>query len=324
MTDAPEMATAETQSSKSGPIVEVRVPASSGNLGAGFDCFGLALPLYLTVQVSVDRESDQPFRMTTHGMGYGTSLPATSDNLILRAMNLAADEERITLPPLYLEAKNEIPLSSGLGSSAAAIIAGLTICAALGDQNMTIEQILRYAVQLEGHADNVAASLLGGWVVTSTIQDGNAIALKKQWPSDIKVIIVSPHFELETAKARSVLAPLVSHSDAVHNVQRAALFTAAIEGHRYDLLWEAMRDRLHQEKRQPLVPGLGEALAIPRQPGLLGLALSGAGPSVIALAQDHFNEIDAAIIPCFERHGIETTVWHFDADTSGRQLTKLS
>jgi homoserine kinase len=120
-----------------------------------------------------------------------------------------------------------------------------------------------------------------------------------------------------------VLSPLVRHTDAVHNVQRAALFTVALEARRYDLLWEATQDRLHQERRQSLVPGLAEALATPRQPGLLALTLSGAGPSVLALAQDHFDEIGGTIAECFHKHGIETTVRLLDVDESGRQIKKL-
>lgn len=306
-----------------GSAVEVRVPASAGNLGAGFDCFGLALRLYLTVRATVDPQSLQPCRMRSRGEGYGTALPSTADNLIFRALNLAARKQGLTLPPVYLEADNEIPLSSGLGSSAAAIIAGITLCEALCDHEIPSELVLRYATELEGHSDNVAASLFGGWVITCTGQDGSVLAVKKYWPRDIKVIVVSPHATLETARARAALSPLVSHADAAHNVQRAALFTAAIEEHRHDLLWEATRDRLHQERRQSLVPGLADALATPRHPGLLGLALSGAGPSVLALAQDHFDELGETIAQCFHKHGIETTVRLLEVDESGRQIKKL-
>jgi len=306
-----------------GSAVEVRVPASAGNLGAGFDCFGLALQLYLTVRVTVDPQSLQLCRMRSRGEGYGTTLSPTADNLIFRAMSFAAEKEGLALPPIFIDADNEIPLSSGLGSSAAAIIAGISLSAALCDREISNDLVLRHATELEGHSDNVAASLLGGLVVTCTGQDGSVIAVRKYWPSDIKVIVVSPHATLETARARAALSPLVSHADAVHNVQRAALFTAALGEHRYDLLWEATRDRLHQERRQSLVPGLAEALATPRRPGLLGLALSGAGPSVLALAQDHFDELGMTIAECFHKHGIDSTVRVLDVDDLGRQVKRL-
>lgn len=306
-----------------GSAVEVRVPASAANLGAGFDCFGLALQLYLTVRVTVHPESFKPAGIRGRGEGYGTTLPLTADNLVFRSMNFAAEKQGLTLPLISIEAENEIPLGSGLGSSAAAIIAGLTLGMALCEQEVSNDLILRYATELEGHSDNVTATLLGGLVVTCTVDDGRVIAVKKYWPRDIKVIVVSPHTALETARARGALSPLVSHADAVHNLQRAALFTAALEERRYDLLWEATRDRLHQERRQSLVPGLAEALATPRRPGLLGLSLSGAGPSVIALAQDHFDEIGMAIAECFRRHGIESTVRLLEVDELGRQTKRL-
>jgi len=307
----------------SGAAVEVRVPASAGNLGAGFDCFGLALQLYLTVRVTIEPQSLQPCRMRSRGEGYGTALSPTADNLILRAMALAAEKQGLTLPPICIDAENEIPLGSGLGSSAAAIIAGISLSAALCDREISNDLVLRHATELEGHSDNVAASLLGGFVVACTGDDGSVIAVKKYWPRDIKVIVVSPHATLETVRARAALSPLVSHADAVHNVQRAALFTAALEEHRYDLLWEATRDRLHQERRESLVPGLADALATPRRPGLLGLALSGAGPSILALAQDHFDELGMVIAQCFHKHGIETTVRLLDVDDSGRQIKRV-
>ncbi len=296
MTDEAGIAVDDTPRSTNhcGSVVEVRVPASAGNLGAGFDCFGLALQLYLTVRVTVDPQSMQPFRMSSRGAGYGTTLSPTADNLIFHALSFAAQKQGLTVPPISIDVENEIPLGSGLGSSAAAIIAGIALCAALCDRDISDDLVLRYATELEGHSDNVAA-----------------------------IIAVSPHATLETARARAVLAPLVSHADAVHNLQRAALFTAALEAHRYDLLWEATRDRLHQERRESLVPGLADALATPRRPGLLGLALSGAGPSVLALARDHFDELGMAIAECFHKHGLDSTVRLLDVDDLGRQVKRL-
>src|SRR5919199_2162496 len=214
-----------------GRSVEVRVPASTSNLGAGFDCFGLALRLYLTVR--------------TTGEGRGASLPNDGENLIFRAMCLAAEREGLSLPHVRLAVRNEIPLGRGLGSSAAAIVAGLTLSAALCGRGLPDAALLRYATELEGHADNVAASLLGGWVTTCVREDGEVLAVKRRWPQDTKLVVVSPHVPLETARARAALPREVARTDAVHNVQRAALFSAALEGRADELLWEATRDRLH-------------------------------------------------------------------------------
>lgn len=303
-----------------GRSVQVRVPASTSNLGSGFDCFGLALQLYLAARATVVPELAVPFRIRSRGDGSSAPLPRTAENLIFRAMRFAAEREGLRLPPVRIAVRNEIPLGRGLGSSAAAIVAGVTLCGALCGREIEDGKVLRYATEFEGHPDNVAASLHGGWVITCTKRDGGVIAVKKRWPSDLRIIIVSPHAPMETTQARAALPDVVRRADAVHNLQRAALFGAALEEHTYDLLWEAMQDRLHQSYRRMLCPGLAEALATPPLPGLVGLALSGAGPSVLALATDHFNEISDAIKAPFRRNGIETTVYVPQVDNEGRCL----
>jgi homoserine kinase len=300
--------------------VEVSVPASTSNLGAGFDCFGLALRLYLTVRATVAPGASAPCRVRSRGEGASRELPRTADNLIYRAMQFAARAQGLKLPPVRLAVRNEIPLGGGLGSSAAAIIAGIKICSALCGGDETPDWALRAATRLEGHADNVAASLLGGLVITCNTGDGGVIALKKQWPVDIRVIVVSPHAALETTHARAALPRRVDRADAVYNLQRAALFCAALDARADDLLWEAMQDRLHQSHRGPLVPGLAAALATPRVPGLVGLALSGAGPSVLALARSHFAEIGDLIAGNFHRAGIGATVRLLEVDDKGTQI----
>jgi homoserine kinase len=175
---------------------------------------------------------------------------------------------------------------------------------------------------MEGHADNVGAALIGGFVVTFTRGDGSVVAVRKNWPKMVRLIVVTPTTGLETKKSRAVLAQTVSRTDAVHNLQRTALFVAAIEERRFDLLWDAMEDRLHQNARQSLIPGLGDVLNLPRMPGLLGVALSGAGPSVIALATDRFSEIGKAIASRFERNGVAASVRILEAAQDGLTATQ--
>ena len=297
--------------------VEVRVPASTSNLGAGFDCYSLALRLYLTVRATTTNSSAEPCRIRSTGEGGAASLPRTADNLIFRAMRLTAEREGLRLPHVRLAVRNEIPLGRGLGSSAAAIVAGMGLSAALCGIELTGETLLRYATQLEGHADNVAAALHGGWVTTCVRSDGGVLAIKRRWPTELKIIVISPQVSVETAQARAALPRTVTRADAVHNLQRTALFGAALAERSYDLLWEAMQDRLHQSHRESLVPGLADALATPQLPGLVGLALSGAGPSVLALARTRFAEIGEAIAANFRRHGIETTVRLLEVDDDG-------
>jgi len=298
-------------------MAEVRVPASTSNLGPGFDCFGLALKLYLTVRALAVPNASEACTVTTTGARENEALPRNAANLIYRAMTFAARREGVTLPPVELKVHNEIPLASGLGSSAAAIVAGIKLCSSLTGHDMADQTVQNYAVEFEGHPDNATASLYGGFTIACLTGDRTVISAKFDWPSHIRAVVVSPHSQLPTHVARAALARTVMRGSAVHNLQRTALFTAAIAQRRYELLWEAMKDQLHQPQRESLVPGLAEALALPRMPGLLGVALSGAGPSIFALATDHTDEIGARIASCFSAHKIESTVRTLDVDNDG-------
>ena len=298
-------------------MIEVRVPGSTSNLGAGFDCFGLALKLYLTVRVTTVPESAEPCRVTTTGAPENEALPRNAVNLIYRAMSFAARRESASLPPVELNVHNEIPLASGLGSSAAAIVAGIKLAALITGRDIADQSIQNYATEFEGHPDNVTASLYGGFVASCLSDDGAVNSTKFAWPEKVRVVVVSPHSQLPTHVARAALPRTVTRNDAVHNLQRTALFTAAIAQQRYDLLWEAMRDRLHQPQRESLVPGLAEAMSLPRMPGLLGIALSGAGPSIVALVDDNDAEIGVRLASCFRAHKIESTVRTLAVDNDG-------
>jgi len=297
--------------------VEVRVPASTSNLGSGFDCCGLALDLYLRARATTMESAS---RLRTRGEG--ATLRA-EENLIHRAMRFVAERRGWRLPPVRIAVHSRIPLASGLGSSGAAIVAGLALGAAVCGESLSTADFLRYATELEGHADNVAAALLGGWVVHCITPDGNVAAVKRPWPSALKLVVVTPDVPLETKRARAALPDQVDRADAVFNMQRIALLCAALESGEYHLLWEAMRDRLHQPYRRSLVPGLDEALDVPRVDGLLGIALSGAGPSVIALAERREREIAELIARPFRRRGIKTNVRFPRVDDRGLVIRRL-
>ena len=302
-------------------MTEVRVPASTSNLGPGFDCFGLALKLYLTVSATAVPDAVEPCRVTTTGAKENEALPRNAVNLIYRAMSYAAQREGVSLPCVEFTVHNEIPLASGLGSSAAAIVAGIKLGALLTEKSISDQSILNYATEFEGHPDNVAASLFGGFLASCIRSDGTVLSTRFEWPGQIRVVVVSPHSQLPTHVARAALPRTITRIDAVHNLQRTAIFMAAVAQQRYDLLWEAMRDRLHQPHRESLVPGLAEALALPRMPGLLGIALSGAGPSIVALVDDNEDEIGARIASCFKARNVESTTRVLDVDNDGIQLT---
>lgn len=300
---------------------EVCLPASTSNLGPGFDCFGLALKLYLTVRCTIAKEGAEPCRVKTTGAKENSALPRNASNLIYRAMAFAARREAIELPPVDMIVHNEIPLASGLGSSAAAIVAGIKLSGLVGGKELPNQTIQNYATEFEGHPDNVNATLCGGFVASCVKQDGTVVTTRFDWPTQIRAVVVSPRSQLPTHVARAALPRTISRGDAVHNLQRAAIFISALAQKRYDLFWEATRDRLHQPKRESLVPGLAEALAAPQMPGLLGVALSGAGPSIVALVDDHEKAIGNKIASCFRAHKIQSTVRVLDVDNEGCRVT---
>jgi homoserine kinase len=300
--------------------IAIRIPASTSNLGPGFDCFGLALKLYLTVCATVVPDAAEPCRVTTTGAKENDALPRNAANLICRAMAFAARRERLSLPRFELAVHNEIPLASGLGSSAAAIVAGVKLASLLTDHELAAETVQNYATEFEGHPDNVTASLYGGFTISSVSANRTVFSARFDWPSHIRVVVVSPHTQLPTHVARAALTRTTSRTSAVYNLQRTALFTAAIAQERYELLRDAMKDQLHQPQRESLVPGLAEALALRSMPGLLGVALSGAGPSILALATDNTDEIGDKLASCFRAHKIESTVRTLEVDNEGCAL----
>jgi homoserine kinase len=301
---------------------EVCLPASTSNLGPGFDCFGLALKLYLTVRCSVAPKAKEQCRVRTTGANENRALPHNASNLIYRAMAFAARREEIELPPVDMIVHNEIPLASGLGSSAAAIVAGIKLGGLIAGRDLSDEAIRNYATEFEGHPDNVTATLHGGFVASCVKNDGTVVTTKFEWPAQIRVVVVSPRSQLPTHVARAALPRSVTRADAVHNLQRTAVFIGALAQQRYDLFWEAMRDRLHQPKRESLVPGLAEALALQPMPGLLGVALSGAGPSIVALVEANEKRIGNKIANCFREHQIQSTVRVLDVDNEGCRVTQ--
>jgi homoserine kinase len=239
-------------------------------------------------------------------------------------MSFVAKREQLRLPPLDLAVHNEIPLASGLGSSAAAIVGGIKLCGLLANRQLSDKTILTYAAEFEGHPDNVAAALHGGFAANCIDARREVVCVRLKWPSEIKVVVVSPQSQLLTHVARAALPRMVSRADAVANLQRTAIFTAALAAQRFELLWEAMRDRLHQPRRESLVPGLAEALAVPKQDGLLGIALSGAGPSILALVNGNSEEIGKLIASCFDKYQIRSTVRRLEVEPEGCQVRKLS
>ena len=300
-------------------MTRIRVPASTSNLGPGFDSHGLALKLHLTLDVET---SGTPYgTFTFEGEGAEELRTAADENIIFAAMRFAAAREGVELRPARIQVTNQIPLARGLGSSGAAIIAGLSAFEVITGIELATPKLLSYATEIEGHSDNVAAALMGSFVVSCVTDAGEVLAAGVPWPSEVRAVVAVPDFKVKTEKARSVLPRALSLEDAVFNIQRASLMVAAIAGKRLGLMREAARDRLHQPHRAPLVPGLNDVLALANDeiaPELLAVALSGSGPTVVAFATTGLEEIGAKIVRCFDKHGIRTQIRVLEVETQGR------
>jgi homoserine kinase len=263
------------------PPVTVRVPATSANLGPGFDSFGLALARYDEATAAL-----RPAGLLVEVIGVGAGeVPLTHEHLVVRAIARAFAAAGRELPGLRLRCTNCIPHGGGLGSSASAIVAGLVIgrelIAAAGGPRLTDQQILQLGTELEGHPDNVAPALFGGFTLAYLDADGRPVAVRRDVHPDIRIIVFSAHQASSTQHTRGLLPAMVPHADASANAAAAALLVHALTVDPAYLL-PATRDRLHQAYRAPAMPESARLVADLRQSGIAAV-ISGAGPSVIAL-----------------------------------------
>jgi len=264
-----------------GPVT-IRVPASSANLGPGFDTLGLALSLY--DEITVEHVPGLADGLDVQIAGEGESkLPRDRTHLVVKSMQSAFREMGESPSGLRISCVNVIPHGRGLGSSAAAIVGGIIAARALVDgglDRLGDDEVLRLANEIEGHPDNVAAALLGGLTIAWTTA-GSCKAVRLDALTDVAVFI--PPVSVSTHTARGVLPARVSHADAAANAGRAALLVAALVGGRPDVLLDATEDRLHQDYRAPEMPSSHEFMSVLRAEGIPAI-ISGAGPTVLAFA----------------------------------------
>jgi homoserine kinase len=257
--------------------LRVRVPASSANLGPGFDSFAIALPLLAEYEVRPART----WSVTVEGDGDG--IPTDDENLFIVAARATAKAAGQSVGACHVTQRSAIPIARGLGSSAAAIVGGAVAANALMGERLDRRSLLRVASEVEGHADNVAAALYGAFTVAMPSEDG-PVATRIPFPRAWRICLLIPREPLATEQARAVLPPTVPRADAVFNLAHASALLAAVMKSDGALLSVAMADRLHQRARAPLVRGLDETQAAAREAGAFGAALSGAGPTVVAVA----------------------------------------
>lgn len=296
----------------------LRVPASSANLGPGFDALGLALGIFLECRF---HRSDE---LVIRASGRDAHCISTGpDNLIWQTALRVADHVGEPLPCVDLTINNDIPIGKGLGSSAAALTAGVVIADHLLGLNWKPLRILDEAARIEGHPDNVSACVLGSIVASAIDGGGVTRAVRLELPQNYGVAVVVPDFDLPTVEARRVLPESYSRQDTVFNVQRSALLIAALITGTTSAFPAALEDRLHQPYRYRLVPGLEEMVAL-RAPGLLGCALSGAGPSVLVFYQRGYESVCEFVRQIFARNGHQSETLWAEINIKGYELWRQS
>jgi homoserine kinase len=283
--------------------VTVEVPATSANLGAGFDCLGLALELCNTVTVEELHGTD--IEVTVAGCGT-TELSRGPDNLVLVAMRHLYAKQGRRLPGIRLDQHNGIPLCSGLGSSAAAEISGLTAANVLLGEPFTARDLALIALELENHPDNIMPALLGGLVVAVAQhrRGGWELAYTRLDPPPLQAVIVTPNLKVETVESRRKLPTRYSRADAVFNIGRAALLVAAVAQGDWAALATALDDRIHQPYRLPAIEGAPEVIAAAKEAGAIGAVLSGSGPTILALCASGGEAVAEAVAAKWREFGV--------------------
>ena len=334
---------------------EIKVPCSSANIGPGYDVLGIGLSMYLTIDCTIDSANIDSLSYNNNCI-----IEYTTDSEGYESVPLEADKNLITKTALYvlrcnnirsfptgtkLTIHNPIPLGRGLGSSGAAVVAGVMLGSEVGQLDFDKQRMLDFCLMIERHPDNISAAMMGGFVgsflrdlspaeverreiplseVFSDLSSGGEDTglspplppqdigrhLKYQWNEKIKCIAIIPNFEVSTADSRGVLPKAYTTNDVVFNLQRLSILTTALtlDPPNPDLIYPAMQDRLHQPYRKTLIPGLPQILqsVTPKtHKGLLGICLSGAGPTILALATENFDDIAAEIINEFKKKNIE-------------------
>lgn len=300
--------------------VTVSIPATSANLGPGFDCLGLALSLHNTFTLTGSHSPSAP-PLTIEASGVDAhKIPTNASNLFIQSAELIFKEVGKRPLSLHLQQHNCIPVGSGLGSSSTAVLGGMLAANALVNGGLTPSDILQRATTLEGHPDNVAPALCGGLVLG--IQGEQGLHHVEQFPiPPLQATVILPDFHLLTSEARAALPSHIPLKAAIHNTSRIPLLIHALQTADFAKLNIAMQDQYHQPYRIPLIPGMAAAFTAARAAGAAALALSGAGPSLIAFAPANHKAIAAAAQAAFAAAGLNSRTWHLTVNTAGAQIT---
>ena len=265
--------------------VRVKAPATTANMGPGYDCLGMALDVWNTLEVEVMDGGEPVVDITGEGAG---ELGTGRDNLVYRSMSFLFDDAGEEMPSVCLKCDNTIPLARGMGSSAAAIASGLVAANALCSEDYTAQDLLEMAATIEGHPDNVAPAVMGGMqlVITEQTEEGQRLfTVPVNVPSDLHAVIFVPDVKISTEDARAVLPETVTMADAVHNMARVGLLVASMATNHPEFLAVATQDRLHQPYRHQLFTPMKVIFKAALDAGALGVFLSGSGSTILALTK---------------------------------------
>jgi len=302
-----------------GPLMTIRVPATSANLGSGFDTIGMAVSLYNIFKItSIEREGE--YKVEVHGEG-ARELSDPMSNLVIKAYEETCGRWGVRAPGFSLWCHNIIPLGRGLGSSAGAVVAGVLIAKHLTGYRADEDELLRSMVLIEGHPDNVAPCFLGGMVVSCWDGENLRYVRLPALPSDVLCVVAVPDERVSTSDARKALPEFVPFEDAVFNVGRAALLTAAWATGKWDYLKWGMDDRLHQQYRSRLFSGGDVILSRVKEiPECISVAISGSGPSIIAFVNKAAQRVAEVMCRTFTEHGVRSQFFVLDGSASGARV----
>ena len=303
--------------------VRVRVPGTSANCGPGFDCLGLATTIYNYLDLTLLKSNKVVVESTGEG---SENIPRGKRNLTWQAVRRLLQEvgRADEFKGAIIRTENKVPISRGLGSSSTAIVAGLTAANEILGSPLDKHGLLKLATELEGHPDNVAPAIFGGFTV-SVMDKGEVQTFSFLPRIKLKLIVAVPDFELSTRLARKVLPKNISMKDAIFNVSRASMLIAALVEGREELLPLAFDDALHQPYRKKLVPGMSEVFEAAKSAGALGAAISGAGSCLIAFTSTKSqleNKIAAAMVEEFKVHGVKSKALILNVDKRGAQILR--
>ena len=300
-------------------MIKIRIPATTANLGSGFDCLGLALKLYLNLEIEEIKEG-----LVIEYQGEGAEkFSVKKDTLIGKSAELVLKKmgQDKFKKGLRIKVFNQIPITRGLGSSASAIIGGIVGAARLYNIDLTNQEMLELALSLEGHMDNIVPALIGGLTLAYKTGQEEIKWTRIKTSSDLRIVVAIPEFSLNTKEMRKVLPQKVALPEAIFNLSRSALLVNALQNSNWDVLAEAMEDRLHQPYRAPFIPGIKDMFSQIKKTGLAGVALSGSGPSVVSLTKKGREETICKIMKnVFLKEGITCRILALEADLEGTKL----